>query len=341
MITFYNPANANDPNSEDSQGKAFFVKTVRIGTSGDYPTLQEAFPKIINEYGDNGNGRRVAILLLSNYAPTSSNDSFIILKGENNKADLSWISIFSEGNSFINFNNAILYFVCDYTPIINFKMSMIRGSSNISKYGFYISNSGATSSSGVTVTFGKNANIIFRNTFNNTQYNSTFLLYGTNMNIIAQYGITINSTHNLTYIHSSTKYLINKGNITYEQTIGDINHAFMTGIGTSKIYNSTFYCNTGKIYSLITTTPDSDVYLQNVESSDRTGNTKGIVVGGKCTLNNCRFASSTSGTQDSGIDIVIGGNSTSRIILDSATTGNTNQAIDAETTKGKIIRTTT
>jgi hypothetical protein len=330
------PANANDPNSEDSQGRAFFVKTVRVGTGGDYPTLQEAFPKIINEYGDSGNGRRVAILLLSNYIPSTTTDNrFIAIQGKSRKADLRWISIFSEGNSFINFDNATLYCICNYTPIFNFGMSMNRSvnqSTTTWSWGFYISDSIKKT----TVTFGKHTNIIFRNT-GSADKNSP-LLWGL-PDIVALYGITINSTNPIT----RGTYLINKGVFTYENSNNNTYNTCINITNRSKteIYNSNFSCNGGRDSTLINLEAGADAYLQNVESSDRTSNTKGIiVVGDKCTLNSCRFASNTTGTQDSGIDIVMQGNSTSRIILDSVTTGKTSQAIDVETSKGKIIRTT-
>ena len=329
------PANAAFPNDNDSQGQAFFVKTLRVGSSGaDYVTLDAALIALINEYGDTGGGRRVAIQLLTNYVPTPTNDSYIRITGKKSNADLRWISIFSEGNSYINFDKATFYCTCDYTPIFNFKMSINR-SVNINSswnWGFYI----ADTEKKTTVTFGKNTDIIFRSTGSASK--TSPLLWGS-PNIVALSGFKAQSTNPLT----RGGYFINHGDFTFENAYGSGNFLTCNSSTDSKIYNSVFKCSTGVASTLIATDSRSDLYLQNVESTDRKSTTKGLVSAGTTTMKNCRFASPEASTKH---DIVINGNTETRLFLDSVTTGSLspgeyvgNNDNNVSLTSGRIIRT--
>jgi hypothetical protein len=319
------PANTSSPNALDSKGKPIFDKIVTVGTkNGAYKTIQEATIAIINDYGDDGCGNKVAIEIDAiDMAAMGRLSDGAMLTTKFKNSDLRWISIFAKNNGTVNFGHVYLAFSTRYTPILNFKMSF-----NALNY------NGICLFHKVTMTFGKNTVIAYR-----TGLTGRHLISGSSdCAIEAKYGITVKTCCEFFY----GSMLINHGKFEYTPMLGQSHEYLMRFRGkASKIYNTTIHTeikfnNKGIFIIFAPVSHSSSLYLQNVKSIDRKFKLIGVQASSrtKITMKDCDFSSKTKGTLNAGCDIVVN-SSTAEINLIN-TKGNRSQEPGKKTSQGII-----
>ena len=318
------PANTTSPNALDSKGQPIFKQTVTVGNKAMYKTLPEAVTALVTDYGDDGGGHLFAIEIDTDYAP---DELFMCFQGRLKNADLRWITIFAKNNTTINFNKTILRPTCRYTPIFNCKMSFDRRkkSSMTWHMAFYLANVDTT------VTFGKNTVI----NFHATKQETSIIWRSENCSIEAKYGITVQTNCRL---GSSENVLINKGRFEYICSAYGYTGLLTISAGVLKMYNSIIYTDiTGDhngSSTILNICNSSKAYLRNVNCKERTGKVIGLTANQSIvTMEECDFTSYTSGSLNSGYDIVV--NTGAEIHLKN-TTGNRNQPLNKKTSKGII-----
>lgn len=339
------PANTISPDAIGSDGKRIFDKTITIGYNGMYQTLDSAISTLINEYGEDGSGHKIAIEIDSSFkfnltqgVQFNTPHLRVQIRGNTINADLRWITIFVKNNAVLQCNNVCFHISCKFTPIFNFKMH--RGiKSNMSLFF-------CDPSIGVTITFGQNTDINFESddrTQDLTAYSG---------HIVAKYGIVIKTCGRILCLSA----LINKGTFiyvpSYNQAITSYSHSLnlfkvQSHGGTFTMYNSTITVACKRQYmkdhvynahTLICLDKYNEAFLKNVTSRERTGKIAALKVLGTCkaTLENCNFDSRTEGDSESGCDITVYGDNNELHLKN--TTGNTNCPVNKKTQYGIIHR---
>jgi hypothetical protein len=338
------PASADNPNAVDSRGNPLFKKIIQIGVGKDFKNLTEAVVALQNEYGKGGNGSNYALVLTSSYvAPKTEQFGQTRQRADNDTAfNFNWISIFADQDRLINLSNCSFILNCKTSPIINFKSNINPSADYLKSNREYpFANFGAGK-----IVFGKlfECNYVASNITATNTNPSLFYANGETSEIEAKYGFKV-ITNLLLNFESFDKIHINEGSIAIQKKPNGITFQFGDNQyiwlhrSTTKMSNmilNTNITDQGALYPIVYVS-ESSVELDNVKSLDRIGTKIGIGLysNGKLELRNCDFASSTSGSPSAGYDIYISGNSDSRIYLDN-TTGNTNQAIGTQTSKGLI-----
>ena len=341
------PANTTSPDALDSKGARIFEKTITVAKRGAmYDSIEKAIAGLINDYGEDGGGHKFAIEMDRFFTPST-----IKLAGKSPDCDLRWITLFAQDNTLLNFNDGIMYVLCTYPPIFNFKLSATQPRETMS----IINTRSSRSKSDHILTFGKNTTIIYDCEKIENEYNwleSSVISSCPNDAIEAKYGITIKTNRPL--ITNVKRLLLNKALITFNYrrirlydsvgtffaTFGgsnDKNNKRATCEYKSEIYNTVIHTNTNDPSSGIFFNKHvGQVYLRNVTSTDRTGKTIGLQAWAtKVVMENCNFASKTDlrGVAH-GYDIVTVSNKT--IIYLKNTTGNTSIPVN-KMISGSII----
>ena len=334
------PAAAISPDAIDSRGHSIFDNTIKVGASEEHKNISNAVNALRRIYGNDGGGRNIAILLTDYSAPPTE----IIGEYENKEIELDWISIFAENNKLINFNNSFFHLLCTKTPIFNFKINALQNLESLQKHlsTFVLLRNGVLS-------LGKNFECTVNADNVTVETHSAIFTY-------EQRGFgesTIRAKHG--YKISTNLLLSSNEGFILDLHHGEIN-LFQKPAGVTILWlGQSIYvgeCDGGSVITdtVINSTLTNDVVLhivgqttlENVRSTDRTGTRVGVVALGNAasdslSMKDCQFASSTSGEPTSGYDIVLDGNSETRIFLDN-TTGNTDREVGVETSRGKIVQ---
>lgn len=340
------PASANNPNAVDSMGNSLFQKIIQIGVGKDFKTLTEAVVALQNEYGKGGNGSNYALVLTDSYS-APKNEQFGKPGLVVDNIHLNWISIFADQDRIINLSNCSFIFNCKTSPIINFK-SNISPSVNFllsnREYTFYNLSAGK-------IIFGSlfECTYIAGNITASNAYPGLFhVSSGETAVLEAKYGFKITTNLTLNF-ESFNEININNGSITFNEKPSSI--SFMGGsyqyiwLYGKTINISNTVCESNilnqdilqPVIYLSHRDTNGSAILDNVKSKNRVETKVGIGLYsyGTLELRNCDFSANTSGSSSSGYDIIILGNSDSRIYLNN-TTGNTNQAVGVATSRGLI-----
>jgi hypothetical protein len=333
------PAGAISPDSVDSQGRRFFETDVlTVGTNGRYDSITAAIQDLVKNFGDNGNGKRYAIVIKNNFDQTKLSNS--VFGGNRENVDLSWISIFSENNLLVTFtgyngNTSLFHLYSAVSPIINFK---IKRTGNQGRGIFY-----SVNQTRMKLILGRNCEISQEST---SQEPFIFWLKNASdtVNIIqAVFGLKIACAFPI-FVQGGDqiiKLLINKGTFTHTGTTGYfmvLNYRQDVIIYNSTItFSSTSSSGGFNISGLVGS--QSIIQMRNVTNTNRTGTQIGIISReSNTTLDNCNFRGSGANTPN-GYDIMVNGvTKANTILLLNGTTGALNQAEGAETTNGAISR---